>query len=250
MLNKNYFLDGVVLSLVYEILYFVCLLNIYKNIVVTLLLWLLLLSVIPFFGYIFERSCFNKKLRSGALFGTLPAAAVSIIIIVYRTKALKHFDITPLLYLLPSFLGVIAVSVLAIYLKKSQVNLRTPIMLSAAYSFLITVPTYVCCHISAIMKNSTLSGINYILLIAVTVIFYLIFRYLSYKVYAEKTFFLSLLAFIVAYCIPSCVLFALSSIEADSMMLLYIFYYPPILVFILIIDSIVLLTQKSLKNSI
>lgn len=241
MLNKNYFLVGIVLSLVYEILYFVCLLNIYKNIIVTLLLCLLLLSVIPFFCYIFERSGFNKKLRLGALFGTLPAAAILIIITVYSPKALKDFDI----YLLPSVLGVITVSVLAIYLEKSQVNLRTPIMLSAAYSFLITVPFYICSHIAAITKNVVLSGIGFIVLIIATVGCYLVFRYIAYQRYAETVFYFSLWSFIISYGIPSCVLLLwLSSIKFDSMMWLYIIYYPPILLFILIIDSIVLLTQK------
>ena len=243
--NNKAFFTGVVLSLAYEILYFICLKNFKNNFVITLILWILLLSVIPFLGFIFERSNFNEKLRSGAILGTFPVAAASIIITVYRTISLKHFDITPLLYLLPSFLGIVAVSILAIYLKKSQVSLRTPLMLSAIYSFLITVPFYICDHIAAITKNIVLSGIGYVFLIIATIGCYLVFRYVSYQMYAEKVFYLSIWSFIISYGVPSCILWIESGLIGDEVGLLYIFYYPLVVLLILLVDLIVLSSNKS-----
>ena len=203
-LNRRLFICGIVFSLIFNFLYFLCLLNFKKNIIFLVAFLIILFAVVPIYLIITAKLPYKRNFEQGALIGTIPGVVLLLIKMIYSfIFGYSGYDIQLILYTSPPFLGIFCAVLLLKYLKSSDCFQAMPIILSGIYCFLITLPANIFILSESILRLPGFGWYGYLTSVFFAIILYPIFRHICFVRFYEKAFYASLVTFIVVYSVPS-----------------------------------------------
>lgn len=235
-------LYGILFTVVFSLLYYASLiLTKFYDPSFKILFVIFLLAVIPIYMLIFAKVKDKRGVHIGAVIATLPNIFILPIVLVF--VILGAFDglggLLPVATFIPfHILTVLCAVWVSSHFERTGVKPLPPIALAIIYVSAITFPVYN----KSFTEKPSFSGSTSCILeitLVVAVVLYLLFRLISYFFRIDKQFLVSVIAFSLAYIVPSVLGLGCAEAVNSWTFLGYLYKMPPVLILVIFAEYVI-----------
>ena len=233
---------GILFTVVFSVLYYASLLFIKFYVPGFRIVFVVfLLAVIPIYMLIFAKVKDKRGVHLGALIATLPNIVVLPIYLVLVVLGVcdEFAWLLPVATFIPfHILTVLCAVWVSCHFERTGVKPLLPIALAIIYVSAITFPVFN----KSFTEKPSFSGSTSCILeitLVVAVVLYLLFRLISYFFRIDKQFLVSVIAFSLAYIVPSVLGLGCAEAVNSSTFLGYLIKMPPVLILVIVAEYVI-----------